>query len=78
MATLSVLCEVFKIDEDIVELITIMPTSDQSNRMMLDYILYIMKGEDRLMKFCDLMEVLINNIRLIKIVKDLRNGEKIC
>ena len=76
MATLSVLCEVFKIDEDIVELITIMPTSDQSNRMMLDYILYIMKGEDQLMNFCDLMEVLINNTRLIKIVNDLRNGEK--
>ena len=77
MVTLSTLCDIFKIDEDTIELITLLPTSEQSNRMMLDYILFIMKGEDRLMNFCDLMELLINNKRLSKIVTELRNGETI-
>jgi len=75
MATLSTLCDIFKVDEDTVELITLLPTSEQSNRMMLDYILYIMKGEEKLMGFCDLIELLINNTRLSKVVTELRNGE---
>ena len=75
MATLSTLCEIFKVDEDTIELITLLPTSEQSNRMMLDFILFIMIGEDKLMGFCDLIELLINNTRLSKIVTELRNGE---
>ena len=75
MASLSTLCEIFKVDEDTIELITLLPTSEQSNRMILDYILFIMVGEDKLMGFCDLIELLINNTRLSKIVTELRNGE---
>ena len=74
MITLSTLCGVVTINEEIVDLLTCIPTSELSNRTILDYIIYTMNGEDQLMNFCDLMELLINNTRLSKVVGELRKG----
>ena len=75
MKTLTQLCGLTDVDETVIDMVISQPTSDHSNRTMLDIIIYVLKGEQHLMEFCNLMEKFINNTRLSKIVDQLRNGE---
>jgi len=75
MKTLTELCELTELGEGTIEMITSQPTPDHSNRAMLDVVIYILRGEQYLMEFCNIMEQFINNKRLSKIVNQLRNGE---
>ena len=77
MKTLTELCDLTSVDDDIIDMITSQPTADHSNKIMLDLLIYVLKGEQHLMEFCNLMELLINNTKLSKIVDQLRNGKTV-
>ena len=74
MMTLAIMCDSFTVHPEAIEMITRCRTSDEANRTILNYILFILKGDHQMMEFCNLMQKLINNPRLSKITGDLRNG----
>ena len=74
MSSLAVVCEECSVGDEIIELITSYPTPELSNQEMLNYIIFITRGDDLMMAFCRLMDKLITNPRLSKIVGALRKG----
>ena len=74
MATLATVCEECSVSDEVIELITSYSTPDQSNQEIMNYIIYMTGGDDHMMAFCRLMEKLITNPRLSKIVGALRKG----
>jgi len=74
MITLSTLCEACNVQSEAIEMITACRSSDEANRTILNYIIFITKGDQQIMEFCNLMQKLINNPRLSKITSDLRSG----
>ena len=74
MMTLSTLCESFNVHPEAIEMVTACRSSDEANRTILNYIIFITKGDHQIMEFCNLMQKLINNPRLSKITSDLRSG----
>ena len=75
LVTLTVLCDECKnVDPDIIQSIASLQSSEQANKFMLDYVILILKGDQQLMAFCDLMEKMINNPALSKVVSSLRTG----
>ena len=73
------MCEECPVGNGIVELVTLLPTPEQCNRTILDYIIYIIKGDDEhLITFCALMEKFINNVRFSKIIGAFRRGAQPC
>ena len=74
MITLTTLCGEFNIQGEAIEMITSCLTSEAANRTILDYIIFITKGDQQLNAFCDLMAKLINNPKLSRVVSGLRNG----
>ncbi|XP_065903832.1 uncharacterized protein [Dysidea avara] len=73
MMTLSTLCESFNVHPEAIEMVTACRSSDEANRTILNYIIFITKGDHQIMEFCNLMQKLINNPRLSKITSDLRS-----
>jgi len=74
MITLSTMCESFTVHSEAIEIITSCRSSEEANRTILDYIIYILKGDQEMMDFCNLMQKLISNPRLSKITSALRTG----
>ena len=74
MATLATVCEECSVSDEVVELITSYSTPDQCNQEIMNYIIYITRGDDHMMAFCRLIEKLITNPQLSKIVGALRKG----
>ena len=74
MATLATVCVECSVSNGVIELITSFSTPDQCNQEILNYIIYITRGDDHMMAFCKLMEKLITNPQLSKIVGALRKG----
>jgi len=68
------MCEAFNVHSRAIEMITSCQTSEKANRAILDYIIFILKGDHQMTEFCNLMQKLINNQRLLKITSDLRAG----
>jgi len=78
MITLSTLCETFDVHSEAIEMITNKPTSEEANQVILNYIIFITKGDQQMNAFCDLMIKLINNPKLSKITKALKSGMYVC
>ena len=78
MITLSTLCETFDVHPEAIETITSQPNSKEANQVILNYIIFITKGDQQMNAFCDLMIKLINNPKLSKITKILKSGMYIC
>ena len=75
MITLTTFCQSCKnVDPDIVELVTVVPNSEQANQIILNYVIFILTGDQQMLAFCDLMQKLINNPALSKVVSALRLG----
>ena len=75
LITLTVLCDECKnADPYVIELVTSLQSPEQANKIMLDYIISIMTGDQQIIAFCDLMEKMINNPALSKIISALRTG----
>ena len=74
MSTIATMCEQCTVGENIVELITSLPTPEECNRTLLDYVICVTKGDDELMAFCNLMEKFINNTRFSKIISEFKQG----
>jgi len=45
MKTLTESCKLTDVDEEIIDMVISQPTSDHSNRAMLDVVIYVLKGE---------------------------------
>ena len=74
MITLTTLCEIFKISDDIIDMITSKPTFEEANRVMLDYVIFCTNGDQQMNAFCDLMVKIIDNPKLSKVTGNLRKG----
>ena len=74
MITLTTLCGEFNVQGVAIEMITNCSTSEEANRTILDYIIFITNGDQQLNAFCDLMAKLINNPKLSRVVGSLRKG----
>ena len=75
LVTLTSLCDHVKgVDPYIVNLVTDLSNSELANQIILNYVIVIMKGDQQMKGFCDLMENLINNPAMSKIVNALRIG----
>ena len=75
LVTLTVLCdECENINPEITQMVATLQSSEQANEIMLDYVIVILKGDQQMMAFCDLMEKMINNPALSKVVSSLRTG----
>ena len=77
MITLTTLCGEFKVQDRAIEMITRCSTSEEANRTILDYIIFITNGDQQMNAFCNLMAKLINNPKLSRVVGGLRNGTSI-
>ena len=74
MTTLSTLCGAFNVQAEIIGKIVSCSSSEEANRMILDHVISITKGDHQMIAFCNLMEKLINNPQLSEIVNVLRSG----
>ena len=74
MTTLAVVCTECSISDEVIELITSFSTPDYCNQEMLNYLIFVTSGDDRMIAFCRLMDSLITNPRLSKVVAALRKG----
>ena len=77
MITLTTLCGEFKVQDRAIEIITSCSTSEEANRTILNYIIYITNGDQQMNAFCNLMAKLINNPKLSRVVGGLRKGTSI-
>ena len=74
MITLSKLCGIFRISDEIIDMITSKPTFEEANQVMLDYVIFITNGDQQMNAFCDLMAKIIDNPKLSKVTSNLKKG----
>ena len=74
MITLTTLYEIFKISDDIIDMITSKPTFEEANQVMLNHMIFITNGDQQMNAFCDLMTRLINNPKLSRVTSNLKKG----
>ena len=74
MITLTTLCEIFKISDDIIDMITSKPTSEEANQVMLNYVIFVTNGDQQMNAFCDLMTKLIINPKLSRVTSNFKKG----
>ena len=75
LITLTVLSDEAKnLNPKLIQAVTALRSPEHANQLMLDYIIFILSGDQQMMTFCDLMEKMINNPALSKIISALRTG----
>ena len=74
MITLSTLCGIFRISDEIIDMITSKPTFEEANQLMLDYVIFITNGDQQMNAFCELMAKIIKNPKLSKVTSNLKKG----
>lgn len=75
LVTLTVMCDECKnVDPHFTQVVASLQSLEQANKTMLNYIILIVNGDQQIMAFCDLMEKMINNPALSKVVSSLRTG----
>ena len=78
MITLGKLVQLGNVNDDTIDWVSTAPTAIIGNQRVLDFLILLMKGEDSLLEFCDLLEKLIEHPALLKLVESLRNGNCHC
>ena len=74
MPTLTTMCEECKVSEGIIDLVTSYSTPERCNQEILDYIIFMTKGDEDIMAFSGLMGKFITDPRLSKIVNAFSKG----
>ena len=75
LITLIVLSDVAKnLNPKLIQVVTTLRSPEHANQLMLDYVIFILKGDQQMMAFCNLIEKMINNPALSKVISALRTG----